>query len=577
VPDLLSLKNKAQREGWAKYIRSDADEHAMLNGCRFKVERAERVCKFFRTFLRHSKGEWAGQPFELLDWQREDLIYPLFGWERADKTRRFRKAYVELPKKNGKSTLASGIGLYMLAGDGERGAEVYSAATDQKQASIVHNEAINMVDASPALSAALRVNRSTNNIAFPSFKSYYRSLSSEAAGKEGLNAHSVIADELHVWYGRKLWDALRYAFRARQQGLLFVITTAGDDMQSVCRQEHDYAERIISGQSFDDRYFAYIRCAAEADDLTSPEVWRKANPSMGITINEAEFGADVNEAMQSPSSMAAMKRYSFNIWTTSTNPAIKAEDWNACKLEYAEADLEGQECYAGLDLGRVNDMSALLLLFPVGVDEAAELPAETVEGEDQTDQDIGRALNICTRFKTLSYFWQPEHTIHDRQNPNANSYQGWLKSGHLMQAGSREVDSATVLRDIVRLKKRFDIRSIAYDPTFASALVQSLEQNHNITPVTFSQSVPSYAAPCVAFEKSIIGGRMGHNGHPILGWHIGNLNFWTNSSGYRKPVKPNDNDHRKIDGASALIMAVGAFMVSDAMGTTHDGVLATAI
>src|SRR5215831_5309752 len=282
-----------------------ADEAALAEGCTFHAASAERVRQFFRSFLRHSKGQWAGKPFELLDWQFTDIIAPLFGWKRADGSRRFRRAYIEVPKKNGKSTLASGIGLYLLVGDGEPGAEVYSVAADRYQANIVHGEAIRMVRASPGLSSRLELNRTTHNISFPKLSAWYRSLSSEANTKEGLNAHGLIIDELHAWKGRGLWDALRYAGRSRRQPLLFAITTAGDDMDSICREQHDYAKGVLSGEILDTRFFAYIRRAAaiaegdrEDDDWADPAIWHKANPSLGVTIDPGEFARDVEEAKQ---------------------------------------------------------------------------------------------------------------------------------------------------------------------------------------------------------------------------------------------------------------------------------------
>jgi phage terminase large subunit-like protein len=188
----------ARAEGWIDWVRCEADERAVLEGCRFDIRAAERVRTLFRQFLRHSKGQWAGQPFELLDWQWDRIVAPLFGWKRADGTRRFRRGYIEVPKKNGKSTLFSGLSLYLLAGDGEPGAEVYSAAVDRDQASIVYNEAANMVEASPALTSRLNVIRSTKRITFHKTRSFYKALSADVPAKEGLNAHAVLVDELHA-------------------------------------------------------------------------------------------------------------------------------------------------------------------------------------------------------------------------------------------------------------------------------------------------------------------------------------------------------------------------------------------
>src|SRR5262245_64042932 len=192
--------------GWIEWVRTEADERAVFDGCWFDIAAAERVRTFFRKFLRHSKGQWAKRPFELLDWQWTQIVARLFGWKRADGSRRFRRGYIEVPKKNGKSTLFSGLSLYLLAGDGEQGAEVYSAAVDRDQASIVYNEAANMVEASPELARRLKVIRSTKRIVHHKTRSLYRALSADVPAKEGLNAHAVLIDELHAQKSRDLWD-----------------------------------------------------------------------------------------------------------------------------------------------------------------------------------------------------------------------------------------------------------------------------------------------------------------------------------------------------------------------------------
>jgi phage terminase large subunit-like protein len=326
---LVTLKRQAQREGWGKMIRSPNDERALLKGYRFDPRKPDRVAKFFRTFLRHSKG--SRDPFELCDWQKQDVVDPLFGWLRPDGRRRFDRSYVEIPKKNGKSTFASGIGLYMLIADGEMGAEVYTAATAKDQARIVWGEAANMVDASPDLGEILTVNRSVGNILFPATNSYLRVLAREPGSNEGWNAHCIIVDELHKWSGRQLWDALKWAFAARRQPLLFVITTAGDDPLSVCRQQHDYAQGVITGENPDIHFLPYIRAADPLDDWLDPRTWEKANPSLGITMEREKFAQDVDEAKLSPELQSSFKRYRLNVWNTGESTWLTSEAWKACR------------------------------------------------------------------------------------------------------------------------------------------------------------------------------------------------------------------------------------------------------
>lgn len=542
---LRSVKATAKREGWLKWIRSTADERAALAGCRFDIELAEHAAGFFPRFLRHSKGEFAGKPFDLLPWQRDEVIMPLFGWVRPDGSRRFRKAYVEIPKKNGKSTLASGLGLYLLAGDGEAGAEVYSAATDKEQASIVHREAINMVDASPELSEVLRINRTTSTIWSDQTKSYYRAISSAPSGKEGYNAHAIICDELHVWSGREMFDALRYAFRARRQGLLFIITTAGDDMESVCRQEHDYAQQVIRGDITDNRYFAYIRAADPEDDLHDRDVWNKANPSMGIAINEEEFGNDLAEAEESPPSWSSFKRYSFNLWATSTNPWLNIHHWKDCRGDYTLDDLEGCECYAGLDLAKIRDLSAFSLCFP--------------------DDDIKG------RFWFWVWFWMPEAILHDKDaHP---SLKRWAEQGHITTTPGDVCDYAFIKRDIGRLTEQFHIVDMRFDPYNAEHLTQEIEEEFGLQRVSFAQTVTNYAEPTAEFERLVVSGEALHPNHPVLNWQAGHVTVRIDPSGNKRPIKPKHGDKRTIDGIVAEVMSLAGALDGEESAYQDRGIL----
>ncbi len=507
------------------WIKSAADEHAARNGCYFDERAAVKVVEFFRKFLRHSSGEWAGEPFELLDWQRDDIVYPLFGWKRADGTRRYRIAYVELPKKNGKSTLASGLGLNLLLNDNEPGAEVYSAATTREQASIVHREAINMVGASPALRACLSINRSTKTIAHGKSNSRYQALSAEPRSSEGIKAHGVIADELHAWFGRQFWDSLRYAFRTRRQPLLFIITTAGDDIQSVCYEQHEYADRIIRGIHFDDRYFAYIRAADPSDDWTTIETARKANPSLGLTIKEDEFLADIEEAKRTPTSQARFKRYSLNIWQTSQSPWLKLEDWLACRQDFAEQQLEGQDCWGGLDLAKTRDLTAFVLCFP---------------GD---------------KYRFLPFFWLPEDAVNDPDNPE--QYRIWAEQGWLRKTPGNVCDYSFIKRDLTDLAQRFQIRSYAFDPYNAEHLTQELEEECGLPRFAFPQTISNFAGPTAEFERLVVGRGLEHSGHPTLTWNIGNVSVRVDANNNKRPVKPPVGDRRKIDGVVAAIMALG--------------------
>lgn len=515
-----------------------ADRHAIANGCYYDERLGRHVVDFFRTHLRHSKGEWADEPFELQPWQRDDLIMPLFSWVRPSGKRRFRKTYIEIPKKNGKSTLASGIGLYMLVADGEKGAEVYSAATDRDQASIVHAEAINMIDASPALAALLAINRSNKNISFEQTKSFYRAVSAKPSGKEGFNGNCCIIDELHAWYGDELWNALKFMGRSRAQPLHFVITTAGDNIESVCYKQREYAESLVGEHEFDDRFFAYIRGATKeevaGDGVFDRRVWHKANPSMGITIDEDDFLDDVREAKRMPSAMSSMLRYGFNIWATATDPWLDIDDWNACAEPYTAEDLAGQPCDAGLDLSKTRDMTSLVLCFP---------------SEE----------NGSTVYKLLPYFWLPEKTA--QENNHLVSYLVWASQGHLEIVPGSVMDYRFVRRRIQEIAKQFDLRVLAYDMHYAEHLTQQLEEEDGINREIFKQTVVDFAGPTAAFERLLLAGDLRHNGNPILTWQASHVKVYEDKmNGNKRPIKPRQNDHRKIDGIVAAIMALAKSM-----------------
>lgn len=515
------------------WIRNAADEQAVSEGCYFDATAAERVKTFFAKFLRHSKGQWAGEPFSLLDWQYDDLIAPLFGWKRKDGSRRFRVAYVEIPKKNGKSTIASGVGLYMLVGDGEPGAEVYSVAADRNQANIVHGEAVRMVDASPALSKYLDVNRSSFNIAFHRANSWYRSLSSEANTKEGLNAHCRIHDELHAWKGRGLWDALKYAGASRRQPLSFSITTAGDDMESVCREQHDYAKDVLSGAVKDTRFFAYIRAAdtvvegaEKDDDWTEPAVWRKANPSLGVTMSEKDFADDCEEAKKSPVMQSSFKRYRLNIWASGTCPWLRPEAWLACRDDYAAEDLAGRPCFGGLDLSKSRDMTALVLCFP----EIEEV------------------------YRLLAWFWLPEDTVNDPDSPEY--LRVWRRQNFLQVTPGGVCDYRVIKETVKALAERYEIRDLAYDPYNAEQVTQEIEAETGVKRVLFPQTINHFAGPTGEFERLVLAGKLRHNGHPIMTWQAGHVQVKVDLNNNKRPVKPAPHDRRKIDGIVGAIMAL---------------------
>ncbi len=519
LPKLLS---KARCEGWSKWVRSPHDERAVLEGCRFDMRAAQRVQTFFTKFLRHSKGQWAGQPFKLLDWQWREVVAPLFGWKRADGTRRYRRAYIEVPKKNGKSTLFSGLSLYLLAGDGEPGAEVYSAAVDRDQASIVFNEAANMVEVSPQLSSRLNVVRSTKRIVMPRTRSFYKALSADVPAKEGLNAHAVLIDELHAQKTRQLWDTLRYSGASRRQPLHLSVTTAGFDRHSICWEQHDYAEKVLDGTIEDSSFLPFIAAAGAEDNWTDPEVWGKANPSFGVTIDKEQFAEDCREAQESPAKENSFRRYRLNQWTEQDVRWLSLKKWDACRAPLGE--LQGCECYAGLDLSSTTDISALVMVFPSG---------------------------DC--YDVLPFFWVPEEGARKRERRDRVPYTAWIRDGYMEATPGEVIDYDRIRKKINELGQQYHIREIAIDRWNATQLATQLEGD-GFEVVAFGQGYASMNWPCKKLEELVLGGKIAHGGHPVLRWMAGNVSIEKDAADNWKPSKKKSIE--RIDGIVALIMAL---------------------
>jgi phage terminase large subunit-like protein len=518
------------------WVRSASDEKAVADGCAFDARAADRVRRFFRLFLRHSKGEWAGKSFELLEWQWRDVIGPLFGWKRSDGTRRFRRGYIEVPKKNGKSTLAAGIALYLLVADGEPGAEVYFAASDRDQAAICYNEAANMVEVSP-LAGRLKLVRSVKRIVYPAQKSWCKALSADVPTKEGLNIHGLIFDELHAQKTRDLWDTLHYGGASRRQPLFLSITTAGYDRESICYDQHRYAKSLLAGTSLDWEFFPYIAGAADEANWKDPEVWRAANPSYGITVKEDAFKADAAEAEASPSQENSFRRYRLNQWTEQDVRWLQMDRWDACAEPLRS--LEGRPCYAGLDLASTTDLAALVLLFP----------------DDDGSYD------------TQAYFWAPERAFRERERANKVRLDTWAREGLIEKTPGDVLDYDRIRRKIVELAETVEIKEIAIDRWNSTQLATQL-QGDGLEVVAFGQGFASMSAPTKELEVLILGNRLRHGGNKVLRWNAGNVTVETDAAGNLKPSKKKSTE--KIDGIVSLIMALGRAMVRPELESVYD-------
>lgn len=413
--------------------------------------------------------------------------------------------------------------------DGERGSEVYSCAADRAQASICYREAAECVRQSPHLAKRLEVIESRKTITYLSTASVYRVLSADGFRAEGLNIHGLLFDELHAQRDRRLFDALRYGGAARDQPLLCSITTAGYDRNSICYEQRQYAERVAADWTVDPTFFSYIRCATLADDWKSPQTWKKANPSFGITINEDDFAAEAKEAANSTSKLNAFLRYRLNVWTQQDTRWLKPELWSACSLPPTEP-LDGKPCWVGLDLAWSQDTSAMVAVFPVadgGVD-------------------------------VLAKFYIPADMMEDRERRDRFAYSQFVREGHIVATPGNVTDYDFIKRDVEEFCQKYQVRMVAVDPYNATHLSNQLD-GLGIPVKRYPQGFAGMNAPGRQLESMLANGKIRHQS-PVLDWQSNNVAVRQNAEGLIRPLKPKQNSGERVDGIIALVMAIGAWI-----------------
>jgi len=487
---------------------------------------ADRAVAFINS-LKHTKGVWYGKNFELLPWQ-DKIVRDLFGTLKPNGYRQYNTAYIEIPKKQGKSELAAAVALYLTCGDGEYGAEVYGCAADRQQASIVFDVAVEMINQCPALKKRCKILASQKRIVYLPLKSFYQVLSAESYTKHGLNVHGVIFDELHAQPNRALYDVmLTGSGDARKQPLYFLITTAGTDRNSICYEVHRKAEDVINGKKHDPTFYPVIYGIKDDDDWTDEKNWYKANPSLDITVDIDKIRAAFNNAKENPAEENLFRQLRLNQWVKQSIRWMPMDKWNLCSYAIDKERLKGRICYGGLDLSSTTDITAFVLVFPP-------------EDEDG-------------KYEVLPFFWLPEETLELRVRRDHVPYDTWKAKGLIMTTEGNVVHYGFIEKFIEELGIQYNIKEIAYDRWGAVQMVQNLE-GMGFTIVPFGQGYKDMSPPSKELMKLVLEKKIAHGGNEVLEWMVDNIYIKTDPAGNIKPDKEKSTE--KIDGAIALIMAL---------------------
>ena len=498
----------------------------MLPTSHYDKAKADRAVKFIEN-LRHTKGKWAGTRFWLLPWQ-EQLIRDIFGVVKPDGNRQFRTAFVEIPKKNGKSELAAAVALYLLYADNEPSAEVYGAAADRQQASIVFDVANQMVQMTPALMKRSKIMGATKRIVNYSNAGFYQVLSAEVGTKHGLNVSGLVFDELHAQPTPHLYNVLtKGSGDAREQPLFFLITTAGTDRNSICYAIHTKAKDILENRRVDASFYPVIYGIEDDDDWSDEENWKKANPSLGYTIPLDRVRDAYREASQNPAEENVFRQLRLCQWVTSTVRWIPDHIYEQGNRPIDLESLKGRDCYGGLDLSSSGDITAFVLMFP---------PRTETEP-----------------YYMLPFFWVPEDTIPLRVKRASVPYDVWVRQGYLMSTEGNVIHYGFIEKVIEQLGELYHIREIAFDRWGAVQMVQNLE-GAGFTVVPIGQGYRDMSPPTKAFYELLMKGEIIHGGNPVMRWMAGNVVVETDPAGNIKPTKAKSAE--KIDGIVAAIMAL---------------------
>lgn len=488
----------------------------------FDENEATRVCKFIEL-LTHTKGELAGTRIHLEPWQ-VFILTTVFGWlRRADGGRRYRRAYVEVPRGNGKSTLLSGVGLYCLVADREGGAEVYSFATTRDQAKIVFGDAKVMAERNAPLRNKFGLQVLANALYVPTSNSTFQAKSAEGSTLDGLNTHLAIIDELHAHKTRAVYDVVETSTGKRKNSLMFVITTAGFDTSGICYEVRTMVTKVLEKSVVDETQFGIIYGLDEGDDWTTVEALEKANPNWGISVRPEIITSLMKKAIALPSAVNNFKTKHLNIWCSASAAWMDMQAWDANVVEETDRSFfEGLPCYIGLDIGAKNDVTAKVLLFPFG-----------------------------KSFMVFADFYLPEAAVEKSTN---SQYRGWVEEGWITQSGGAMTDLGRIEEDIREDLSRYDVKGIAFDPWNSLQLATNLS-NDGAPMIEYRATVQNFSDPMKSLEALVQDKRVNHDGNPVLRWMMSNVVAKLDAKDNIFPRK--ERYENKIDGVVALIMALG--------------------
>ncbi len=524
------------------------------DGYTFDAKEADSRVKWIETYCTHIEGQLAGKPFLLEPWQKA-IVGALFGWKNADGWRRYRTLFLYVPRKNGKTPFAAAICLCVLFADGEAGAQIYGAAAESDQAALLYRQAQFMVQNSKVLSKYARVysGQSMRSIVLLDREgrdsgSAYRVVTSKAESKHGGNTHLFLIDELHAINNADLIDVAETSMASanRKQPLIIYLTTADFERPSVCNEKHDYArlvrdnggDRMKPGN--DATFLPVVYEASIDDDWRAVETWRKANPNLGVSVSEEYLDRKCKEAEDAPRLQNIFKRLHLNIRTAQDVVWIPTENWDRCRATYDGDSLLGEPCFGGLDLAPKHDLSAFVLVFP---------PC----GERE-------------KYAVLAWFWRPADTLRDAEDNDNVPYATWAQAGYLRTTPGDTTNFEAIESDLKDICERYGPSEVAFDPWNARQMADQLGA-WGLSMVEFPQTSKNFNEPCKTLENLVGSGGIMHDGHPILRWNVGNTEVKENPDRTVRPIKPERNSKRKIDGTVAMLMGLARAIFGDEGGS----------